>query len=157
MMLAADRENPAPDILIADPPGHEGWFEWRTGAPSGFNQSVLGFMLVKPDEKPGFARVRLFPQPHQMNVNGVIHGGATLGFIDASLFGASTILSGSNQLPGSTVELSTQFITPGAGDKPLDSLVEILRETKRMLFLQGKVVQEDVVVAAFSGIVRKVT
>ena len=38
---------------------------------------------------------------------------------------------------------------------PLDAEVELLRETKRLVFLAGKVVQEGELVAAFSGALRK--
>ena len=54
-----------------------------------------------------------------------------------------------------TLELSTQFIGAGRPDEPLDAVVEVLRETGRMLFLRGDVVQDDRLVAAFSGLVRK--
>ena len=36
-------------------------------------------------------------------------------------------------------------------------MTEIVRETGRMVFLRGQVVQEDHVVASFSGIVRKLS
>ena len=57
-----------------------------------------------------------------------------------------------------TLELSTQFIGAGRLDEPLDAVVEIMRETRRLLFLRGEVVQGDDdshLVAAFSGLVRK--
>ena len=38
---------------------------------------------------------------------------------------------------------------------PLDAEVELLRETKRLAFFAGKVVQEGELVAAFSGALRK--
>ena len=38
---------------------------------------------------------------------------------------------------------------------PLDAEVELLRETKRLAIMQGKVVQEGELVAAFSGTLRK--
>jgi hypothetical protein len=41
-------------------------------------------------------------------------------------------------------------------EEPLDALVSVLRETGRMLFVQGKVVQGESTVAGFSGIIRKI-
>ena len=38
---------------------------------------------------------------------------------------------------------------------PLDAEVELLRETGRLAFFAGKVVQEGELVAAFSGALRK--
>lgn len=54
-----------------------------------------------------------------------------------------------------TLELSTQFIGAGKPDQPLDAVVEVLRETGRLLFLRGEVVQGDHLVAGFTGLVRK--
>ena len=42
-------------------------------------------------------------------------------------------------------------------DEPLDAVVSILRETGRMIFVQGRIVQGENAVAGFSGIVRKIT
>jgi hypothetical protein len=41
-------------------------------------------------------------------------------------------------------------------DAPLDGLLSILRETGRMIFCQGRIVQGDDTVAGFSGIIRKI-
>jgi hypothetical protein len=44
--------------------------------------------------------------------------------------------------------------------EPLDALVEVMRETKRLVFLRGTVVQgagDEHLVSTFSGIVRKPT
>ena len=54
-----------------------------------------------------------------------------------------------------TLDLSAQFIGgPRIGD-PIEAQVELLRETGRMLFLRGLVVQDDQPMASFSGTVRK--
>ena len=56
-----------------------------------------------------------------------------------------------------TLELSTQFV--GAGDKtrPLDAMTELVRETGKLAFVRGEVVQDDDTVAAYSGILRKLS
>ncbi len=56
-----------------------------------------------------------------------------------------------------TLDLSTQFLGAGAVDIPLDAEVELLRETKRLLFLRGLVVQGNNRIAAFAGTIRKPT
>jgi hypothetical protein len=40
-------------------------------------------------------------------------------------------------------------------EEPLDSVVEVLRETGRMVFMRGQVEQGEHLVASFSGLVRK--
>ena len=45
----------------------------------------------------------------------------------------------------------------GVVGKPLDAEVELLKETGRLLFMRGLVVQGETRVAAFSGTIRKPT
>ena len=40
-------------------------------------------------------------------------------------------------------------------DEPLDAEVDLLRETRRLIFMRGLVVQGDAKSAAFAGTVRK--
>jgi acyl-coenzyme A thioesterase PaaI-like protein len=54
-----------------------------------------------------------------------------------------------------TVDLTTQFIGAGDASRPLDSVVELLRETHRLAFLRGLVVQDDDKVASFAATIRK--
>jgi acyl-coenzyme A thioesterase PaaI-like protein len=54
-----------------------------------------------------------------------------------------------------TLDLATQFIGAGRIGQPLDLVCEVLRETGRLVFLRGLVVQEDETVASFTGTVRK--
>jgi acyl-coenzyme A thioesterase PaaI-like protein len=141
------------DVLLRDSPEHPGWHEWRV--PGAFNREVIGTLLVR-EEADGLARTRIFPAPHMGNVHGMIHGGIITALADATLFAGPGLLTGQDLGASVTVELSVQFIGAGSMDAPLDGLVSILRETGRMLFLQGKIVQGDNAVAGFSGIIRKI-
>lgn len=85
----------------------------------------------------------------------MIHGAVTLALIDISLFAAMRTLTDGDAGPAVTLELSTQFIGAGKVDEPLDAVVEVLRETGRLLFLRGEVVQRDHLVAGFTALVRK--
>ena len=54
------------------------------------------------------------------------------------------------------LDLSAQFIGGGVIDVPLEARIELLRETSRMLFLRGLIVQEDrPTIASFTGTLRK--
>ena len=53
------------------------------------------------------------------------------------------------------MDLSAQFISGGDAGKPLDSVVEVLRETRRLAFLRGLVVQEDQMIASYTATIRK--
>ena len=83
--------------------------------------------------------------------------GGALSLIDIALFATVQVLGTGEAGPSVTLELSTQFVGAGNPDQPLDAVTEIVRETGRMVFLRGQVVQGDSVVAGFSGIVRKLS
>jgi uncharacterized protein (TIGR00369 family) len=136
---------PAPD-----PPG---WHEWRV--PGAINREVIGTLLVR-DEGGGVARTRIHPARHMGNVHGMVHGGIITALADATLFAGPGVLTGQDLGASVTVELSVQFIGAGSMDEPLDGLISILRETGRMIFCQGRIVQGDNTVAGFSGIIRKI-
>jgi uncharacterized protein (TIGR00369 family) len=134
-------------------PDHPGWHEWRV--PGAFNREVIGTLLVR-DEGNGFARARIFPAPRMANVHGMVHGGIITALADATLFAGPGVLTGQDLGASVTVELSVQFIGAGSMDEPLDALASILRETGRMIFCQGRIVQGENTVAGFSGIIRKI-
>ncbi len=134
-------------------PDHPGWKTWRLRDDTRFNSVVLGEMIVRVEGDK--CRLRMFPERKHTNLQDMIHGAITLSLIDVSLFAAMRTLTEGDAGPAVTLELSTQFIGAGRPDEPLDAVVEVLRETGRMLFLRGDVVQDDRLVAAFSGLVRK--
>ena len=135
-------------------PENPGWHRWSLSDPTLFLEAVLGRVLVRV-ENENAARVRLVPQRHHTNSANNIHGAITLGLIDVALFAAFQMVRGVSAGGSSTVDLSTQFISAGDPGKPLDAVIEVLRETRRLGFLRGLVVQDDVVVASFAATVRK--
>jgi acyl-coenzyme A thioesterase PaaI-like protein len=141
------------DDILLPAPDHPGWHEWRV--PGAFNREVIGTLLVR-DEGNGIARTRIFPASHMGNVHGMIHGGIISALADATLFAGPGLLTGQDLGASVTVELSLQFIGAGSMTEPLDGLVSILRETGRMIFVQGRIVQGENTVAGFSGIIRKI-
>jgi acyl-coenzyme A thioesterase PaaI-like protein len=141
------------DDILLPAPDHPGWHEWRV--PGAFNREVIGTLLVR-DEGNGIARTRIFPASHMGYVHGMIHGGIISALADATLFAGPGLLTGQDLGASVTVELSLQFIGAGSMTEPLDGLVSILRETGRMIFVQGRIVQGDNTVAGFSGIIRKI-
>jgi len=147
----------APSNFICEPdPDHPGWRSWILADTSRFNQAVLGHIIVR-EEGPDIARVRMFPKHHHTNSAGIVHGAVTLGFTDIALFAAMFVLRGVNATGSATVDLTTQFIGAGDPARPLDALVEVLRETRRLGFLRGLVVQDDDKVSSFTGTIRKPT
>lgn len=136
-------------------PDNPGWMIWEIMEEERFNQ-VLGPFRVRKESET-IARCRIWPQPLHSNLSDVVHGGVVMSFIDISLFAGSRALGIEHAGRSVTLDLTMQFMAPGAMDQPLDAEVEILRETGRLVFLRGMVVQSEVRVAAFSGTIRKVS
>jgi uncharacterized protein (TIGR00369 family) len=139
-------------FLYEEDPDHPGWMRWGFTDPTRYN-SFLGPMLVKVEA--GIACVRMTPERRHSNLRDNVHGGAMLGFIDVALFAASRSFELITAGSAVTLDLSVQFIGGGRIGEPLEAQVELLKETGRLLFLRGLVVQGDEKVASFSGTIRK--
>ena len=137
-------------------PENPAWSVWRVGNDADYNQAVLGKQLVRKQDD-GRCRHRLFPERHLQNVNGAIHGGTILGLADVSMFSALYLLSDVDAGYAVTLDLQAQFIAPGDASQPLDALVELLKETRRIAFMRGTLLQGDTIVAAYTGTIRKPT
>lgn len=137
-----------------------GWFTWDLIDQTRFNPQAMGKMLTRVEDLPNggrASRLRMFPERSHSNLLDAVHGGVTLALIDISLFSAMRTLTGGDAAGSVTLDLSTQFIGAGQIGSPLDAVVEILRETGRLIFLRGLVVQGDNTIAAFNGTIRKPT
>lgn len=125
---------------------------WELSDPTRFN-SFLGPFLLKVEGD--IARVRMTPRHEHSNLSNNLHGGALLGFIDVALFAASRGFGLIEAGAAVTLDLSVQFIGGGRIEEVLEAQVELLRETGRLLFLRGLVVQGEATIASFSGTIRK--
>ncbi len=139
-------------FAYADDPENPGWHSWQLKDTGRYND-FLGKLLVRREGE--IARVRMKAERKHTNLQNAIHGGTTLGFIDVSLFAASRIFGLIDAGSSVTLDLSTQFIGTGDPAEPLDAEIELLRETRRLIFMRGLVVQGDNKVAAFAGTIRK--
>lgn len=148
MALADDVFEHGPD------PENPGWRHWNLKDQTLFNGAVMGRLITRKDDD-GRARLRMFPERRHENLQGIIHGAVTLGLIDISMFTTMHTIGTGNAGPSVTLELSTQFVGGGDINRPLDCVTEIVRETGKLVFVRGQCVQDDDIVASFSGIVRK--
>jgi len=141
-----------PAIRHEPDPDHPGWWTWDVADDDRFN-ATIGKLLVR-EEGPGRATCRMFPKRRHSNLGEMVHGGAILTFIDMAFFAGGRV-AGADVIRAVTLDCSVRFLSPGKIGVPLDAEVEILRETKRLAFFAGKVVQQGELVAAFSGALRK--
>ena len=141
-----------PYIRHEPDPDHPGWWTWDVAEDHRFN-GTIGKLLVRP-ESPGRATCRMFPEERHSNLGNMVHGGAILTFVDMAFF-AGGRLAGAQVMRAVTLDCSVRFLSPGKIGVPLDAEVELLRETKRLAFFAGRVVQGEELVASFSGALRK--
>jgi uncharacterized protein (TIGR00369 family) len=146
----------APTFISVLDPENPGWTTWTLSDDRRFNAQVLGKMIVRR-ESDTTARLRMFPTIKHSNLGNNVHGGTTLAFIDVALFGASRMFGLIEAGTAVTLDLSVQFIGAGKIDVPLEAEVELLKETRRLLFLRGLIVQGDNRIAGFAGTIRKPT
>jgi acyl-coenzyme A thioesterase PaaI-like protein len=144
---------PAPSFTFGDDPDHPGWSRWTITDSTRFN-SIFGPLSVKLED--GIARVRFEPAHIHTNLRGHVHGGALLGFIDMAMFAAGRSFGVLTAGTAATLDLTTQFIAGAPlGDGPIEARVELLRETGRLLFLRGLIVQGETIIISFTGTIRK--
>lgn len=139
----------------------DGWISWNLKDPSRYNGFLEPLSVRReaptPDGRP-VARVRMLPGHKHSNLSNNLHGAVALGLIDIALFAGAHQFGVLNVGPAVTLDLSTQFVGAGRIDEPLDAIVEMVRETGRLAFLRGLLVQGDgdsQIIASFSGTIRK--
>ena len=138
-------------------PANPGWHSWLPNDPSRFNSWMFSQMLVRA-EPDGKARLRVFPTHHHTNLANNIHGGTVLALIDIGLFACSRMLGIIEAGTAVTIDLSVQFVGAGKAGLPCDAVTELLKETRRLVFLRGVIEQgEGGLIAAYSGTIRKPT
>ena len=141
-----------PAICHEPDPENPGWSTWDVTGPERFNGSI-GKLLARRDEQ-GCGWCRMFPAAAHSNLGDKVHGGALMTFIDMALY-AGGAMTGANVAQAVTLDCAVQFLSPGELGVPLDAEVERLQETGRLVFLRGRVLQEERLVAAFSATLRK--
>ena len=134
-------------------PENPGWLTWELSDPSRFN-GFLGKLIVRREDD-GQVRMRAFPDRRHSNLGDNVHGGALLGFIDVALFATSRLHGIIEAGTAVTLDLSVQFIGAGRPGQALDFVSEVLRETKRLVFIRGLAEQDGAVIASYSGTIRK--
>ena len=136
----------------AEDPEHPGWYSWGE-FPRGSFAGATGKLLFKPDG-PGRGIARIFPTERHMNMGGSIHGGAVMSFIDMAMF-AGGRCAGMAEGHYVTLDLTTHFIARGKAGVPLDAHVELVRQTRSLVFMQGTVRQEGEPCYSFTGTLKR--
>jgi acyl-coenzyme A thioesterase 13 len=134
-------------------PEHDGWYSWGD-FPRGSFAAATGKLLFRPDG-PSRGRARMLVTEAHMNMGGSIHGGAVMSFIDMAMF-AGGRCAGMAEGHYVTLDLTTHFLARGEAGKPLDAYVEIVRQTRSLVFMQGVCRQDDEARYSFTGTLMRV-
>lgn len=147
--------NPTGAFVHEPDPAHPGWHTWDLTDQTRFNAAVMGKLIVRREGERS-ARLRMLqPDVHHGNLFDSVHGGVTLALIDIAMFAATYTVLSADAAGSVTLDVSCQFIGSGRLDQPLDAVTEVLRETRRLVFLRGLVEQDGTLVASYSGTIRK--
>ena len=164
-MAAVTRADALPEVdhIVHRPVDAEpGWWTWTLAEPDRFNHAIepLAIRYATAPGEPGL--VRMLPGRAQSNLSDTLHGGATLTLIDIALFAGSRACGVDLGDRPVTLDLNCQFVGAGRLGEPTYAEVEVVRETGRLVFARGVVVQGDRsdpaarhIVASFTGMVRK--
>jgi uncharacterized protein (TIGR00369 family) len=132
---------------------HPGWYSWGDFDRGSF-AAATGRLLFRP-EAPGRAHTRMFVEDSHLNLGGSIHGGAVMSFIDMSMF-AGGRCAGMAEGHYVTLDLTTHFIGRGEAGKPLDAEVQLIRQTRSLVFLQGVCTQDADPRYSFTGTLKRI-
>jgi uncharacterized protein (TIGR00369 family) len=132
---------------------HPGWYSWGD-FPRGSFAGATGKLLFRPDGE-GRAVCRMFPTERHMNMGGSIHGGAVMSFIDMAMF-AGGRCAGMAEGHYVTLDMTTHFLGRGQPGSPLDAHVELIRQTRSLVFLQGVVRQDGEACYSFTGTLKRI-
>ena len=132
---------------------HPGWYSWGE-FPRGSFAAATGKLLFKPDG-PGRAACRIFPTERHLNMGGSLHGGAVMSFIDMALF-AGGRCAGMAEGHYVTLDMTTHFLARGRTGVPLDAEVELVRQTRGHVFLQGVCRQDGEACYSFTGTLKRI-
>ena len=129
-----------------------GWTRWRR-EPDGRFAAMLGDFYFR-EAAGGGVECRMETDRRHSNGMGYIHGGCIMSFIDMAMFGF--IFRQLEKGAAVTLSCATDFLSAGIVGQPIEASGEILKETGKMLFVRGLVTQGGVIVASFTGTMRKV-
>jgi len=86
---------------------------------------------------------------------GTLHGGMIMSFIDYTMF--VVCLEAIKEQSFVTVSCSTEFLNPSINDEIIYGDGEITQETKSMIFVKGKIFNnQNKKISTFSGILKKI-
>ncbi len=128
---------------------------WRPLPAEGYPALVGPFWVRRepPGEAPGGQRswrYAFLAEPRHANLGGVVHGGMLMSFADDVL--GMTVWEAAGRKPCTTVQLSTQFVSPARIGELVEGRAEVLRATRTLVFVRGTLTAGDRTVVSAEGV-----
>ncbi len=120
---------------------------WKAMRPDGY-PALIGPFWTKREE--GGFRYGFPAEARHLNAGGMVHGGMLMSFADDVL--GMTVWEAAGRKPCTTVQLSTQFISPARAGEFVEGRAEVLRSTRSMVFVRGLVTVGERTVIHADGI-----
>lgn len=138
--------------LITETEGpYAGWTRWHAEDQGRFSDLIGPSWFKTLDD--GRAICRSPTEARHSNMQGFLHGGFLMAFVDQVLF---AVARGSLKDSGAvTLTCNTEFVGTGKVGEPIDGVGEIMKETGKTIFIRGELLQGDDLVCTFSGVLRK--
>lgn len=127
----------------------EGYEIWGDVDPY---ENMVGPFYLK-DNGDGTNRSAFISEKRHTNNSGALHGGLLMSFADFALFAIAR-----NDLDGNcvTVGFNSEFISAvGAGCR-IEATGEVLRATRSLIFVRGKIFSGQQTLMSFSGVLKKI-
>lgn len=115
-------------------------------------ENLIGPFFHKDNGDSTFRSAFIAEQRH-CNAGGMLHGGLLMSFADYSLF---TIAKEHLGGPCVTVAMNSDFVAAGQKGELIESTGELVRATRSLMFIRGKIFSADKTILSFSGIIKKV-
>jgi uncharacterized protein (TIGR00369 family) len=127
-----------------------GWWAWIP-APDPF-EALTGQYYFKPQDD-GSVISALDVERKHLNGSGNVHGGMIMAFIDYALFATANDALKSTRAV--TITCNTEFVGAAREGAILEARAEVIRDTRSLVFIQGRIDQSGSAVATFSGTLKK--
>lgn len=122
---------------------------WRLDPDEGFIGHVGGLWRRDID---GHVQLAFVAQTFHANRNGVVHGGMLMTFTDRALGQTARLATGASS--GATISLNYQFLAPVRIGDVVEITPQIVKVTRRMVFMSGTATVGDTPVISAQGIFR---
>lgn len=127
----------------------EGYATWGDVDPY---EDMVGPFYLK-DNGDGTYRSAFISEKRHTNSSGALHGGLLMSFADFALFAIARNEIGEQCV---TVGFNSEFISAvGAGNR-IEATGEVLRATRSLIFVRGKIFSGEETLMSFSGVLKKV-